>query len=177
MNEPIEALYFNWLCAKVMHLDNPTPSLTYWKLLRVLYTTEFVWIISGDSNRFDDGLDLRLEFFRSALFQEPDGSLDPMGCSLLELLYGFSRRATFETDIPEDEWFWQFISNLGLSEFNDASNFDIFIIEDCLCRFIWRTYDYNGGGGLFPLSHPKHDQRQIEIWYQFCEYVMEKGLF
>ncbi len=46
----------------MIHVEVPTPSLTYWKLFRTLYSTEFVWLLSGDDNRAEDGLELREEF-------------------------------------------------------------------------------------------------------------------
>ena len=36
MDEPIEETYFKWLYHKVASVDFPTPSLTYWALLREL---------------------------------------------------------------------------------------------------------------------------------------------
>ena len=94
MDEPIESTYFNWLCAKVMQIENPTPSLTYWNLLRELHNTEFVWLISGDDNRAADGLDLRLEFTREASLP-PDPNWPYIGCSILEMFIALSSRAQF----------------------------------------------------------------------------------
>jgi hypothetical protein len=63
---------------------------------------------------------------------------------------------------------------LGLEDFNDAFLTDTDLIEDILDQFIWRTYDYNCNGGLFPLDDPKDDQRNVEIWYQFANYLVDK---
>jgi len=172
MNESIESAYFNWLCAKVQHIENPTPSLTYWNLLRELHSTEFVWLISGDDNRANDGLDLRLEFSREA-FTRIDPDWSHLGCSVLEMLIAFSRRAQFETDLSSREWFWIFIENLGLKEFNDAQ-IRPFTITDIINQFIFRAYEFDGQGGLFPLRNPRHDQRKVELWYQFAEYLIEQ---
>ena len=62
MNEPFEEAYFKWLCAKVDHTNVPTPSLTHWNLLRILHRNEFVWLLTGDDNRAEDGVDLRHAF-------------------------------------------------------------------------------------------------------------------
>jgi hypothetical protein len=177
MSEPIEAMYFNWLCAKVQYIENPTPSLTHWKLLNDLYRTEYVWLLSGDDNRAADGMDLRMEFLRSSP-RLTGHELDHLGCSLLEFFIAFSRRAEFQTSdsINAKEWFWRFMKTLHLDEFNDA-NYDEDKVDDILYTFVWREYKYSGkGGGLFPLNHPKRDQRQLEIWYQFCDYVWEKDI-
>lgn len=174
MGEPLEHLYFNWLCAKVVDPTETSPSLTYWVLLKTLHTTEFVWLISGDDNRAADGKDLRREFL--LLGEIPD---DPdwryiEGCSILEMMIAFARRANFETDIPVRDWFWEFAENLGLKDFNDA-NVKPFEIEEILASFIWRMYEGNGIGGMFPIQDPHQDQRNVEIWYQFCDYLVDQN--
>lgn len=172
MTEPIESTYFNWLVAKVMRLENPTPSLTFWKLLEQLHKTEFVWLVPNDDNRVQDGLDLRPEYLREAHLDE-DLLFNGLGCSVLEMLIAFARRIEFDTDEPLSDWFWIFIEHLGLSQYNDAA-FDELIVTDILTVFIWRTYGPDGVGGMFPIRHPKHDQRKVEIWYQFCEWAAEQ---
>lgn len=173
MNEPIENVYFNWLCAKVVRLENPTPSLTFWKLLRILHQTEFIWLVSGDDNRVEDGLELRNEFLLESNF-EKDTYWFYSPCSVFEMLFAFSRRCEFATDQPRQLWFWLFLDNLGLKECNDASDPDEEYISQVLYNFVWRTYAFNGDGGLFPLRNPKHDQRDVEIWYQFSEYLIDQ---
>ena len=174
MNEPLENLYFNWLCAKVIRLENPTPSLRYDTLLRALHNTEFVWLITGDDNRAEDGLELRLEFILEA--DIPDNpEWRGLGCSLLEMLIAFSRHAEFMTDEPARNWFWLFMENLGLDRYNDATHPLPDDIGDTLYRLVWRTYNFSGQGGLFPVVNPHEDQTKVEIWYQFCEYLMDQA--
>ena len=175
VDEPIEEVYFNWLYSKVASVAVPTPSTSYWTLLRDLHATEFVWLLSGDDNRAEDGLDIRKEFLiESRLDQEP-AWLD-IGCSVLEMLIAFSRRASFETDRDPREWFWIFLTNLKLAELNDASTGISQKVSDILDKFIWRTYQKNGLGGMFPLTNPVHDQRKVELWYQFSEYLVDQEL-
>ena len=119
----------------------------------------------------EDGKDLRLDFIRESGLALDTSWFDD-GCSVLEMLVGFSRRASFQTDIPEQTWFWRFISNLRLADSTD-DGFDPQDVELILSDFVWRTYDYDGFGGLFPLQDPREDQRGVEIWYQFCEYIIE----
>ena len=170
---PLEDLYFRWLCAKVTYVRTPTPSLTYWKLLKILHNTEFVWLLSGDDNRSEDGKELRIEF----LFEGdiPDNvEWRALPCSILEMFIAFSRRAEFNTDIPARDWFWEFVDNLGLKELNDGAEIDLEEVERILDQFIWRTYNRKGEGGLFPISNINGDQREIEIWYQFCDYLVDQ---
>ena len=172
MNGPLEKLYFKWLCAKVIQVKHPTPSLTYKKLLNCLHTTEFVWLVMCDDNRAMDGLELRVEFMYEC--DVPDNpEWRAQGCSVLEMLIAFSRRAEFDTEIPAKEWFWEFLDNLGLKNCNDA-DIELADVEEILDTFIWRTYDANGYGGLFPIEDTPNDQREIEIWYQFCEYSRDR---
>jgi hypothetical protein len=171
MGEPIEAEYFDWLCAKAL----PAYSQNYSGLMQILYRTEFVWLVPGDRNRLEDGVELREYFLREA-FMKKDPVWFDEPCSLLEVLIAFAKRAEFQTDIPIRDWFWTFLGNLELDEYRRVSTDNVSIIEEILYIFIWRTYNSTGYGGLFPLDHPKEDQRKVEIWYQFCAWVDEKEL-
>lgn len=174
MEEPLENLYFNWLCAKVIRVENPTPSLTYHKLFRQLHGTEFVWLISGDDNRAADGVELRSEFLVEARLEDDEEEWSTIGCSIFEMLIAFSRRAEFNTSGANSKfWFWRFMENLRLDQANDASDISPEQIGEILNDFVWRQYDPNGVGGLFPMANPPKDQRTVEIWYQFCEYLVD----
>lgn len=174
MDQPIEEAYFNWLCAKVQWKRNRN----YSKLLEILYHTEFTWTILGDRNRESDGLELRTDFLRDCRINDPDPEWLNAPCSVLEVLIALACRAEFETGIPVRDWFWTFIKNLRLDDYRYVSPRDIPVIEEILNTFVWRTYSPNGDGGLFPMRSPNgHDQRQIELWYQFFEYLENEGLF
>lgn len=172
MREPIENEYFNWLCAKVQSV-NVRVSDT---LMRILHDTEFVWIHPSDKNRAEDGLELRTYFLQEANRDNDDPQWYNMPCSILELLIGFSFRAAFQTDMPARDWIHIFLRNLGLEPSMVVTGKDELYVRDILDRFIWRTYDSNGHGGLFPLRQTNNDQREVEIWYQFCEYLDDQGL-
>lgn len=175
MEWAIEDNYFRWLCAKVFFLEHyaSTPSLTHWKLLRMLHRTEFVWLILGDDNRVQDGLELRDEYVV--------GHTDIQGvrihhesCSVLEMLIAFAKRAEFMTDIRAKDWFWEFLTNLDLNKLTDAEDIDPADVEEILDTFIWRTYSPNGEGGILPIRSPRSNQRDLEIWYQFNEYLVDQ---
>jgi len=171
MAEPIESEYFNWLCAKVLEVRSPI----YKDLMKILYETEFVWNVEGDRNRAEDGCELRLGFLRNTSWnQDPDWYHQP--CSVLEMLIAFADRASFQTDIPVKDWFCEFIGNLDLGDYRQVSRSDEGYIRDILDALVWRTYDDAGHGGVFPLRWPKRDQRKVEIWYQFCDYLDDRGL-
>lgn len=173
MDEPIEEVYFNWLYSKVASVDVPTPSNSYWTLLRDLHTTPFVWMVQGDDNRREDGLDVRREFHNQFHVDRNDPWMN-IECSVLEMLIAFSRVAEFNSDLSARDWFWIFMRNLGLDELSDACCDITRQVSEVMDIFIWRTYRRNGRGGLFPIKRPEHDQRQVEIWYQFCEYLIDQ---
>jgi hypothetical protein len=171
MREPIEHEYFNWLCAKVLEPRSPT----YSDLLIILHRTEFVWVLPADGHRAEDGLELRFDFLRETDHEREEIWMT-QPCSMLELLISFAKRAEFQTEFSVKKWFWIFLENLRLNEFTRVSMDDIREIDEILYTFIWRQYDIQGNGGLFPLITPKKNQRETEIWYQFFEYIDEQQI-
>ena len=177
MTEPLEERYFRWLYSQVANVKLKNPSRTYWSLLKLLHMKEFVWIIPNDDNRLEDGRYLRYEFVNTFELEDVDPDWMNLGCSMLEMLVGLARRLYFEDDSPVDEWFWRILDNLGLREFTDDSNITEHVedVENIIDNVIWRTYRPNGRGGLFPLKHAPEDQREVELWYQMSEYLLENG--
>lgn len=167
--------YLTWLYSQVANVRARKKTNTYWCLMKQLYTTEFVWFIPNDDNRIEDGRDFRYEFFEIYDIDDEDEWLG-LGCSVLELLLGLSRRLAFEAEHDAKYWFWVLLSNLGISDYNDESyseNSAEGKIGNAVDAVIWRTYDYRGRGGLFPLHHTDEDQRDVELWYQLGAYVIE----
>ena len=127
-------------------------------------------------HRIEDGKDLRYEFVEQSGLEDVDRAWTQLGCSILELLVGLSRRLAFEAEGQPYEWFWQLVINAGLSKFSDSAmvyEFSEEMIDEILDRIIFRTYTPDGHGGLFPLQRPEHDQRKIELWYQLNAYLLE----
>lgn len=176
MSKTLDERYLTWLYSQIASVTVRNPRRTYWTILRVLYSTEFVWFVPNDDNRAEDGRELRYEFFADEDIRwdsEPEWM--SLGCSMLELLVGLSRRLSFEDDRPPRQWFWEMMSNLGLDHFTDSVKFYEAEVDTVLSDVIWRTYDQNGRGGLFPLRRPTKDQREVEIWYQLSAYLLENG--
>lgn len=178
MDEPLDELYFKWLYSQVASVRHKNPARTYWSLAKHLFTTEFVWSVPNDDNRVEDGRDLRYEFTNTHNIS-PGRDWMFMGCSVLEMLIGLARRLAFESEGGSDEWFWHMMSNLELRHFSDAvynatePGLDEYV-SYILSRFIERTYEFDGRGGLFPLQYPHEDQRGVEIWYQMSYYLTER---
>jgi len=171
---PLDELYLNWLYAQVADSSVDVPSRTYWRLLKLLYTKEFVWFVPNDDNRIEDGKDLRCEFADQERLKIVDRGWMRLGCSFLELLIALSRRLAFEADGEPRDWFWHMLENIGLHIYNDSRPLPFQDIDEILDQVIWRTYKPNGVGGLFPLEGPCQDQRDIELWYQLSAYILER---
>ncbi|AWN05922.1 hypothetical protein SEA_CRICKO_58 [Streptomyces phage CricKo] len=180
--EPLDELYFKWLYAKVADPEAQDPRLTYWKILRLLFTKEFGWVVENDGNRVGDGKQLRIDFLREMGISHHD--VDPnwieIGCSVLEVMVGLAGRLEFEGGGEPRYWFWEHLmTNIGLAGYSDNIRFTERRqdrILDTLEQVMARNYEPNGFGGFFPLQEPRGDQRKVELWYQLSEYVMEREL-
>jgi hypothetical protein len=171
----LDELYLEWLYSQICSVRLTNPSRTYRKLFQILFTKEFVWFIPNDDNRVEDGKQLRYEFLDDASLEDLDRDWMAQDCSFLELLIGLSRRLAFETNREPDSWFWELLENLGLRDLNDRVHIPRDVIEEKMDRVIWRTYRYNGQGGLFPLRRAGQDQRDVELWYQLSAYILERS--
>lgn len=174
-NQPLDELYFQWLYRQVADPDLKDSSLTYWKLLREFFSKEFVWLVPNDVNRSEDGKELRSEFIHEERPTRVESEWLNIGCSILELMVGLSRRLSFEADGEPYYWFWKLVENLGLDGYSDNRRLPKKKIEETLDRVIFRTYKRNGLGGLFPLKQTDKDQRKVELWYQKAEYLQEQS--
>lgn len=173
MDEPLEDLYFNWLCAKVV---SDTDMIDWMVLLKTFHSTEFIPLLAGDHNRAEEGLALRFEFVAELSLLDVPEEWASIECSIFEMMLAFSKRAAWQTSTSTKEWFWKLVENLKLNEFQRIQTSEIYRIEEVLYQLVWRLYDESGYGGLFPLRESEYDQRTVEIWYQFCEYVRENDL-
>ena len=176
MSGTIDDRYFEWLYELVGSVRNRNPARSYWNLYRLLYTTEFVWLIPNDDNRVEDGRELRYEFIEETWTDEVDANWSDLGCSIFEMLLALSRRASFESDMEPAWWFRHFLENMGIEVYNDAV-WNTFAFDDvtiALAKFVYRNYEKNGVGGVFPLVHTRKDQRRVELWYQMAEDIQEK---
>lgn len=172
MTGTLDDLYLTWLYSRVGDVKVRNKSRTYWSLLTQLYSKKFVWLIPNDDNRVQDGLDLRQEFLVDTGL-DYDAHWVGSDCSFLEMMIALSRRLAFEGEGHPPVWFWHLIRNLGLHEFTDRSMYNHSEVDERIDIVIWRLYEPNGRGGLFPLRRSNHDQREVEIWYQMNEYLLD----
>jgi hypothetical protein len=167
--------YFKWLTSQI-EIPESNPR-TYNDLFSRMYEIEFVWHVSGDGNRVQDGLDLRTQFMNQTR-RKKSSDLDAIihkGASVLEVLIGLSIKVAFIAGGVPEIWAWQLIENLHLERASDPFTIGkANRVDDTLEALIWRTYQWNGQGGFFPLSSETLiDQTKIEIWDQMHIYVNE----
>lgn len=179
MAEPIDELYFDWLYTNILRTPGRTPTTSYQSLMYALHRFEFRWLVSGDDNRAADGVALRYDFLDEYGIDPDD--VDPgwfdLECSVFEMLFAFSKRCAFNTSLDYKEWFWIFLDNLNLSEISDGSYREQkHYIYPTLETFVGRGYDRHCRGGLFPVLQTRRDQRKVELWYQFNEYLVENAI-
>lgn len=174
MTRVLDEQYLIWLYSQVGNVKERNTSLTYWNLLRQMHSIEFIWLVPNDDNRVGDGRDLRYEWVTEFhIGARATREWLDRGCSFLEMLIALCRRIAFEADGQVDTWFWHLVDNLGLSGCTDRSNYNVYEVDDRIQTVIFRTYQRNGRGGLFPMRHARKDQRDVELWYQMNAYLLE----
>ena len=170
--------YFEWLYEYVCG-ERFSKTISYRKLLMRLHDTKFRYTIPMDSNREEDGVDLRWRF--ASRYENPKDQNYVMDCliglcSVLEMMVALAIRC--EENIMDDpnvgdrtgQWFWGMIRSLGLGDMTD-DRFDRKFVDETIERFLNRDYEPNGKGGLFTIKNCKKDLRTVEIWYQLCWYL------
>lgn len=173
-NDNINVEYFDWMYDLICGIRY-SEDVSYTRLLMYLHNTEFVYSIPMDSNRAEDGIDLRYRFYIGRGY-EPNSTYLDGPCSVLEMMVALAIRIEQSyMDNPNmgdrtGQWFWCMISNLGLGWMFD-SRFDEEYVEDVITRFLNRDYEPDGKGGLFRVVDCDWDLRDMEIWNQLCWYL------
>lgn len=170
--------YFEWIY-DLMCKDRFAKNITYRKLFTFLHDAEFVYLIPNDENRAADGISLRYRY--SLIRDREDLEYCLAGpCSVLEMMVALAIRCE-ETIMFDPEkgdrtaqWFWCMIASLGLNSMND-DNYNEWLVNDVITRFLNREYDYDGKGSLFTIRGWNRDARDAEIWHQLMAYLNTLG--
>lgn len=173
---PLDELYFQWLYEQVADPDFEDEDLTYWEVLKVLFSVDFAFVIRMDENRAEDGKALRRKFVDEKGLTGVSRHWIEIGCSVLELMVGLAERLEFVADGKSHYWFWELMGNLGLREYSDSHAIPYEDIEETLTKVMFRQYGPDGVGGFFPLKYPQRDQRTLELWAQLSDYVQEQEI-
>ena len=175
--------YRNWMLES-MHAER------YSILFDILHDTEFTWSerVPRDADREADGRYLRLRFVNGSDSDIMEDWLEVMDVTwpasflefLIALAYSIDDKIMYDPERPDQAslWFWEMLDNVGLARYDDVTMFHEgmlawAIVTETVDRILQRRYEYDGGGGLFPLRSPKMDQRNVEIWYQANAYMIE----
>lgn len=172
----IKERYFKFLKSLV---GEEWEGVSYSILLRLLFQSEFYWIIDMDENRAMDGKNLRWEFARCFEKGERDDILEELEgpASDLEVIIGVAKR--MDDDLwngqnRERKWFWELISNLKLDQICVTSK-NVELLENTFFHQMkkWHDRDFgkNGEGSLFPGKNFSKNGKNAEIWVQMRTYL------
>lgn len=173
---PLDDIYIEWLYSHIGAVTNRNPSRSYWTLCGVLYREPFAYFVPNDDNRAADGVALREEFLEGVGRHIRDEDWLELECSILEMLIALAKRFDFQEDGGVENRFHEMLQNLELDHLTDQAFHErhLGVVRNKIRILNERTYGKNGKGGLFPLQNPDEDQREVEIWYQFQAYCMER---
>jgi len=169
MTDRLDDQYLDWLYDLV---GRQAKQIEHYRLMKQMFTTEFIPLVPNDDNRCMDGVAIRQEFIAENGSIRPSRNWLNEGCSVLEMVIGISRHIVFEMGGDVGEWFWHLIDNLRITKYND-SQYNERIVRNVLERLVWRKYSYDGTGGLFPLKEPQEHQAEVELWFQMESYLLE----
>lgn len=180
----IEERYFRWLYSHIGALTDLNPSHSHWLLAEVLHRRAFESTLVNDENRESDGLALRDEFCDE--WGSWEGSrfiFEP--CTVLEMLIALAKRMDYVSggsvidNTGVGNCFWQMMRNAGLDHITDdgfaSTPTTEAYVNSVIDRVMYHRYSEKGVGGLFPLRKPPYDVRNMELWYQMNEYVIENS--
>lgn len=177
----LNELYFKWICSIIF--PNEITRNKYTNVLKVLYETEFDYIIDLDENRQKDGIDLRYHFSYACKipYDIVKNNFNIYKCSMLEMMTALAKRC--EEDLMSDLnfgdrtdlWFWIMFSNLGLNNYDDSywdPVYSYYEVKNILRKFMFREYNADGSnGGLFICPNSGYDLRTMQLWDQMGLYM------
>lgn len=174
IEDKVKSDYFEWMY-DLMCEGRFAKTITYRQLFTFLHDVEFVYFVPHDENRAQDGIDLRYRYCVLHNCEDLECYLDGP-CSVLEMMVALAIRCEERIMCdPEKgdrtaQWFWSMVTSLGLSSMNDT-NYNEWLVNDVITRFLNRDYDANGKGGLFTIKRWNRDARTVEIWHQLMAYL------
>lgn len=187
--ESIKTEYLYYLMSRVgLEADGDSG---YSRLCETLQETEFLPQTDMDENRSEECRDLRTDFSYDSRGVDDletvscmdilDGEYGENG-TMMELLVVLAEKMAFEMSDSQFEanprkWFLEMLENCGLnrnllnSDFEREGNEEA--IHNAMDTVIFRKTGWDGEGGLFPLTAPAYDQRDVELIIQMNNYLEE----
>ena len=192
LNNKETELYFTWLVDYKTNLVKDDLRFSHGFVARRMFEYNFSAFVKFDENRISDGYNLRRYYnnhrSRGRLLHRNDLMNEPV--SVLEVLIALADRMVTQI-IPKNndietthDCLMLMFENLGLYKITDSvinhlrfsqKGHFFEMIDQSITRFVDRTYDRFGRGGIFPLQYSKVDQRKVELWYQMNEYLIANG--
>lgn len=153
-------------------LDRNGIARRYIELWELLYGVPFRVVLERDRNRIGDVYEMRKHIGYLSSCNEPD-----MAVTVLEVLVAFARRIDMEYigspgDPHPERIILEMVQNLGIDRYVKQGYNRSFVMEK-LDRWMDRTYNICGIGGLFPVKRDQRDQRKLELWDQMMSYIHE----
>lgn len=175
----LDELYFRWLTGQVCDdilLDR------YNKLLKHLYSREFIWIDPMDENTAINSVQMRGDFYDDSpagrRYADIYGDIEGP-CNVLELMVYLATSAeqTYMSNSYYGDrtykWFWLMIESLHLKSM-DNSHYNEDKIDEIIDNLIDKNYAKNGDGSLFRFKNRgKFDASNIPIWRQMNIFLSE----
>lgn len=185
----VQEKYFNWLIG-IIYPFSDKELFKYKNLCEVLDSIEFRLPSKHDTSdvkRILDAMDIRYDFIG---YLASEGVYIPIqDCrnmfknnkpSVFEVLISLARQIKYNDEYNTSNWFWIMIANLRINLIKD----DVFekepkeykeIIEIVIDRWMYRKFNSDGEGSLFPLKDTDIDQTKLDIWSQMEAYLAERG--
>lgn len=180
--------YLEWLESFTIDDQLLNSNKNYSKLLRALWDIPFYGAIGNDTDRGEEGLELRVRYndilskkSGKGEFYTPDVRELFGECRVLEMLIALSMHMY---DLMQDmgiynsvsRWFWEIMKNVGFDKFDDAhfnrrTKYMITKTVDDILNLNSDASNPHTRGGWFYNWH----WQEIEIWYQMHEYL--RGYF
>lgn len=173
----LKSEYFGHLVTTIV--DKKHPQIDYIPLLDLLHSMKFEIMLQSDEDRVKDGEYLREKWLSEEDLYEYLHEFDGDYVTVLEVLVALADRLSFQIgdnctgDHSISECFWEIMKNLDLEKYS-AGNYKPINIKDKVRIWMYRKFKKDGSGGPFPLEKSRFDQRNLTIWQQMNDYIMEK---
>ena len=99
--------YYMWLLDRVRALHGEYEN--YVRLMKHLFSTEYIAVLPLDENRLQGGLSLRYRFALEEGVYVEDVHDGP--CTVLEMLEALAENISYDTSETISRWFWELIHN------------------------------------------------------------------
>lgn len=173
--------YFEWLTSMV---DPFVGRGSHTQFFTVLNNMTYVSMMELDNNRISDGVGLRDIYTRTYDISVDSDVIVDSPCSVLEFLVALASRMNYiysqTNENCTSQMFWDMMDNIGFDYYtttNDSFAMNPELVEnlqDAIDVVMYRLYSPDGSGNLFPLKNSRYDQRNVEVWYQMNQYLIEK---